>query len=322
LFSSFLENSLIGKLTRRVTFPGEIRATLTNATRSELFPAKLKPSKKITADALTLSLSFRLAGGTLERAHALAPDQMTTSDSTPEARGDLTARFFKGASRSSSGSGRSGFSFFDRETLDQFCERGVLATVLAMLFWGALATGCTRTSQFLVLLGLGTLMCAFWLVRTWVRQQYRVLFPPLAWAVLTFVGYAIWRYSWVDYEYAARLELLQVLLYGLLFFAILDNLTSQENIQILLFSLIGLGMLEAFYGIFQYFTDSRHVLWFPKPAAYRGRGSGTYVCPNHLAGMLEMVLRSRWLTPSSEGTSRCRKFFSAMPRWRWARGLA
>ncbi len=208
---------------------------------------------------------------------------MQSGASTPEARGDLTARFARGTRRS-------GFRLFDRESLDLFCERGVLASVLAMLFWGPIATGCTKTSQFLVLLGLGVLMCAFWLVRVWVRQQYRVLLPPFAWAVLAFAGYAIWRYSWTDYEFGARLEVLQIILYGLLFFAVLDNLTSQENIQILLFSLITLGMLNAFYAVFQYFTDSSHVLWFDKPVAYRGRGSGTYICPNHLAGFLEMLL--------------------------------
>jgi O-antigen ligase len=208
---------------------------------------------------------------------------MITPDSTPEARGDLTARF----SRSTR---RRGFTPFNRESLDTFCERGVLGTVLAMLVWGPLATGSTQLSQFLVLLGLGLLMCAFWVVRVWIRQQYRVLFPPFAWTVLVFIGYAIWRYSWVDYEYGARLEILQIILYGLLFFAVLDNLTSSEHIQIILFTLLGLGVLNAFYGIFQYFTDSRHVLWFPKPTVYRGRGSGTFICPNHLAGFLEMLL--------------------------------
>jgi O-antigen ligase len=207
---------------------------------------------------------------------------LESGPTTPEARGDLTARFTRQ-------SRRAGFHL-DREVLDRFCERGILGTVLAMLLWGPLATGAVSNAQFLVLLGLGVLMCAFWVVRVWVREQYRVLFPPFAWAVLAFIGYAIWRYTWVDIEYAARLELLQIILYGLVFFAILDNLTSQENIQIILFTLIGLGMLNAFYAIFQYFTDSRYVLWYEKPLQYRGRGSGTYVCPNHLAGFLEMLL--------------------------------
>ncbi|HVK59751.1 MAG TPA: O-antigen ligase family protein [Candidatus Kapabacteria bacterium] len=159
-----------------------------------------------------------------------------------------------------------------------------------MLVWGPLATGATRTSQFLVLLGLGVLLIGFWLVRIWTRDQYRFLFPPFAWVVLAFAGYAIWRYTWVDYEFDARLEILQVILYGVLFFAVLDNLTRQESIQILLFTLIGLGMVLSFYAVVQYLTDSQRVLWFDQPRNYRGRGSATYICPNHLAGFLEMVL--------------------------------
>jgi len=205
--------------------------------------------------------------------------------SSAEARGDLTARF-----RRSQGT-RSRWSFsFDRESIDTFCERGVLGTVLAILGFAMFATGATRTSQFLVLMGLGIVLIAFWVARIWVREQYRFLFPPFGWAVLAFTGYAIWRYTFVDIEYAARLELLQIILYAVIFFAVLDNLTRAEHIQILLFSLIGLAMLNAGYAIFQYFTDSQHVLWYDKPTKYRGRGSGTYICPNHLVGFLEMML--------------------------------
>ena len=199
-----------------------------------------------------------------------------------EARGDLTARFKRSG-------GKRGFSV-DRESIDTFCERGILGTVLAMLVWAPLATGATRTSQFLVLLGLGVLLIGFWAVRIWTRESYRFLFPPFAWAVVAFVGYAVWRYTWVDIEYDARLELLQVILYGVVFFAVLDNLTRQESIQAVLFTLIGLALVLSFYAIFQYVTDSQKVLWFDKPVGYRGRGSATYICPNHLVGFLEMVL--------------------------------
>lgn len=159
-----------------------------------------------------------------------------------------------------------------------------------MLVWGPLATGATRTSQFLVMLGLGLLLIGFWVVRIWTREQYRFLFPPFGWAVLAFTGYAIWRYTWTDIEYGARLELLQIILYAVLFFAVLDNLTRAESIQIVLFTLIGLATLNAGYAVYQYFTDSQYVLWFDKPKLYRGRGSGTYICPNHLVGFLEMML--------------------------------
>ena len=210
----------------------------------------------------------------------MSSDKTTTASA--EARGDLTGRFKRSRSRWS-------FSF-DREEIDTFLERSILGTVIAMLVWGVLATGATKTSQFLVLLGLGVLLIGFWVARLWTREQYRFLFPPFGWAVLAFTGYAIWRYTWVDVEYDARLEILQVILYAVLFFAVLDNLTRQESIQILLFTLIGLAMAVSFYAVFQYLTDSRKILWYDKPTSYRGRGSGTYICPNHLVGFLEMIL--------------------------------
>lgn len=178
----------------------------------------------------------------------------------------------------------------DAEVIDKFCERAILALVLGILVWGPVATGATKNSQFSVILALGVLIVPFWIARVWFRKQYRFLFPPFAWTVLAFTGYAIWRYTQADIEYTARMELLQVLLYALLFFAVVDNLTRQESIQIILFTLIGLGMLLSFYAIYQYFTESNYVLWFPKEPAYKGRGSATYVCPNHLAGFLEMIL--------------------------------
>jgi O-antigen ligase len=108
--------------------------------------------------------------------------------------------------------------------------------------------------------------------------------------VVAFAGYAAWRYTQADIEYHARIELLQVFLYALIFFAILDNLARQESIQTILFALIAFAMLNSFYAVFQYLTDSQSVLWYAKPAGYHGRGSGTYICPNHLAGFLEMIL--------------------------------
>jgi O-antigen ligase len=178
----------------------------------------------------------------------------------------------------------------DREDLDAICEKGILGSVLAILVFAPLATGATSRGQFLTLLGFSVVISCFWIVRTWVRQQYRVLAAPFCWIVGVFTAYTNYLYTRADIEYYARIELLQVLLYAFLFFAILDNLTRQESVQLLLFTLIGVGVVEAFYAIFQYFTGSNHVLWYIKPLIYKGRGSGTYICPNHLAGFLEMLL--------------------------------
>src|SRR5262249_22135479 len=86
----------------------------------------------------------------------------------------------------------------------------------------------------------------------------------------------------------ARLELLHVLVYAFLFFAILNNLQRQETIQIISFTLMFLAMGISFYALYQFVTGSDRVWTLLKP--YPHRGSGTYICPNHTGGFLEMLL--------------------------------
>jgi O-antigen ligase len=127
-----------------------------------------------------------------------------------------------------------------------------------------------------------------WAARCWLQRRPRFLWPPICWAVLAFVAYAIGRYLTADIEYVARQELIRVLVYAALFLAILNNLHGQEVTQVISYVLIFLAMAISFYAIFQVLTNSSRV-WFT-PTLYPHRGSGTYVCPNHLGGFLELLL--------------------------------
>ena len=194
----------------------------------------------------------------------------------------------------------------DRERLDSWCERGILAFVLAILVFGPLATGAVRTLEFLIIQGLTIVVMALWIVRLWLKPRPQLLWPPICWAALVFLGYAIVRYFTSDVEYVARLELIRIVVYTSLFFAILNNLHRQESIQLIVFTLIFLAIGISFYAIYQFVTGSDRVWHFLKP--YHHRGAGTYISPNHLGGFLEMLLplalaasntlqRSFWVMP-------------------------
>jgi O-antigen ligase len=176
----------------------------------------------------------------------------------------------------------------NRETLDRWCERGILALVLGILIYSPLAFGAVRLQEFLVvqLLTLGVLL--LWLARVWLNERPKFIFPPLCWGVLAFAGYAIGRYLTCDVEYVGRQELLRILVYTVLFFAVLNNLHRQESTQIIGFTWFGLAVGISFYAGYQFFTGS-DLVW-NYHSGYLGRGSGTYICPNHLAGFLEMLL--------------------------------
>jgi O-antigen ligase len=108
--------------------------------------------------------------------------------------------------------------------------------------------------------------------------------------VLAFTGYAILRYFQADIEYVARDELLHVVVYAFLFLLIVNNLNRQEATQAVVYVVVFLAMLIAMYGLYQLATGSNKVWTFLRPDSYKGRASGTYICPNHFAGFLELVL--------------------------------
>ena len=160
--------------------------------------------------------------------------------------------------------------------------------VLAILVLGPLALGGVRLLEFAIIQSLTVGVMLLWVARMWLAPRPRLLWPPVCWAVLAFALYGVVRYFYTSVEYPARLEVLHVLVYALLFFAILNNLHRQESIQIIAFTLLFLGMAISFYAVYQFVTGTNRVWGIT--TRYPHRGSGTYFNPNHLAGFLEMLL--------------------------------
>ena len=175
-----------------------------------------------------------------------------------------------------------------RETLDKFCERGILAFVLAILVFGPLAMGAVDEWAFLVIQGMTMAVMLLWAMRIWLGPKMQLFWPPIGWVVLAFAVYAVGRYLTADIEYVARQEMIQVLLYAFLFFAIVNNLHRQESAQIISFTLIFLAAGISGYAVCQFLTHTNHVWIYLSP--YTGRASGTYISPNNFAGFLEMLL--------------------------------
>jgi O-antigen ligase len=176
----------------------------------------------------------------------------------------------------------------NREALDKFFERGILALVLAILVFAPLAFGAVDAWAFLVVQGLTIGVMLLWALRLRASPKPKLLWPPICWVVLAFTIYAVARYFTADIEYVARQEMIQVLMYAFLFFAIVNNLYRQEFSQIISFTLIFLAMAISSYAGYQFLTHSHHVWNAISP--YPGRAAGTYISPNNLAGFLEMLL--------------------------------
>ncbi len=175
----------------------------------------------------------------------------------------------------------------NRESLDRWCERGILALVLGILVFSPLAYGAVRIQEFIVVMALTLGALSLWLVRIWLAERPKFILPPMVWTVLMFAGYAVGRYFTCDVEYTGREEMLRVLVYASVFFVVLNNLHRQEHTQIIGFTLFAVATFISGYAVYQFVTGS-DMVWIYH-SGYLGRGSGTYICPNHLAGFLEML---------------------------------
>src|SRR5436190_739605 len=101
-----------------------------------------------------------------------------------------------------------------RERLDVWLERAILALTLASLVYAPLALGAGRTLDLIVLECLAAAAAGVWVVRIWIRHDdSRLVWPPVCWLALIFVGYAIVRCNIADIPFLARIALGRLLVY-------------------------------------------------------------------------------------------------------------
>src|SRR5678815_3765179 len=131
----------------------------------------------------------------------------------------------------------------DRERIDIWCENAILGLVLLILIFTPLAIGAVRSQDFVVVQWMCVAILALWLARFFINPKHRLLWIPLSWAVVAFVLYAVGRYLTADVEFLARQEMIRVLVYATIFFAVVNNMHRQETTQILGLALIALAML-------------------------------------------------------------------------------
>ncbi len=175
-----------------------------------------------------------------------------------------------------------------RKNVDWWCERVIRLLTCALLVFAPLAFGAVDMWAMLVVQAGGVAILILWAARLWLSRRGKILWPPLAWAVLAFMVYAVGRYFTADIEYVARLELNQVLLFGFLFLCLMDNLRGQEETEAVSWTMISTGTFCACYALGQLLTHSNKV--WNEVSPYLARASGTYISPNNLADLLAMLL--------------------------------
>lgn len=135
----------------------------------------------------------------------------------------------------------------------------------------------------------GAALALVWAVKLLWSREASWMWTPLHLPVLGLVAYAAVRYWTAPLQHEMRWELLQVGLYALVYFLTAFTFYRSRFRTVMLAVVVAVAVAESVYGYWQYATGADRVLWFMRTAQYHGRGSGTYICPNHLAGWLEIV---------------------------------
>jgi O-antigen ligase len=177
---------------------------------------------------------------------------------------------------------------FDRAKTETWLTQAIVALVLALLVVATLAFGGVGAWQFWLVQALAATAFLLWAVLLLVKRKVEWLWPMACWWVLVFALYAGGRYAAADIERVARLEWLRILVYVGLFFLTMNLLHQQKRVVAVVTTLCVLGVLESGYAGYQFLTGDNRVWGVLNP--YKDRGTGTYICPNHLAGLLEMLL--------------------------------
>ena len=119
----------------------------------------------------------------------------------------------------------------------------------------------------------------------------RYLPPPGVWIALLMLGYtaAHWL-ALSQIPYASRVELCKHLNYFAVVLAWTEMAASRGRWRWLLAALVLTATAQAWYAFVQDWNGSNLVLARERPAQYGMRASGTFICPNHFAHFLAMVV--------------------------------
>lgn len=163
--------------------------------------------------------------------------------------------------------------------------------LLALLAAGPLVLGATRPWSQAVMQGVGLLLGIAVLVRILGAWRKSLAIGALDLSIWIFVAYAAVHYLVAPSEIVARREMLLIILYAIVFYAAWRHLPGSQHARAVALFVGAIAFFEAAYAVIQWLRDSPFIAFgVPRAPVYGTRAGGTFNCPNHFAGYLEMGL--------------------------------
>ena len=174
---------------------------------------------------------------------------------------------------------------------ESWCDGVAMVLLAAPAVCGTWLFGSVRVWSFgpLIVLSLSGALLLM-LKALFLRSRPGMCIPPGAVIAAVFLAWAVALVQGAAVPYAARIEILRIASYLFAYVGWTAVADRGDRWKWLTGFLLVSGTLMAWYAMIQHGQESRMVLNIPRPAVYEMRASGAYICPNHFANLLEMLL--------------------------------
>ncbi|MGA1193224.1 MAG: O-antigen ligase family protein [Kiritimatiellia bacterium] len=122
--------------------------------------------------------------------------------------------------------------------------------------------------------------------------RYELVVPPGGWICIAFLLYLAISIPLTEIPYEAGQQWFRFAGYTLMYWMLTNLLRIQHRWRWMMIVLMLSVSLMAFYAIFQEVQGTRMAVFAERHDDYGMRASGAYICPNHFAHLLHMVILS------------------------------
>jgi len=137
---------------------------------------------------------------------------------------------------------------------------------------------------------IGYFFMAVWMVLSSFAKRPASCAPPSFYLFLIFIAYGVGIGTVSIIPYEAKIRMLLIGLFAGSYFVWGNGLWCFQKQKLYLGVLLSFVLLISLYGLVVHFKCEDQILWSTRYVPCKGRLASTYICPNHFAHLLQMLL--------------------------------
>jgi len=165
----------------------------------------------------------------------------------------------------------------------------ILLLIFSPLAFGSVEIWSISFIHFITLF-LAVIWLASMIIKLAKKEKLKFITGSFGLPILSFCLWALFLAVRSKIPQASEVELLKLANYVLLYYLVVNSLTKKAQVYRLISIVILIGIGISAYGLIQRMNGLDTVYGILRPIQYHGRVGGTYICPNHFAGYLELAI--------------------------------